>query len=83
MTEFCAHRAKVDAIAGESSAVPLEAAYFDGMTQIMGRDSDASESAHRADIVVDARTDGARDMAKESIRSKDTTLEVIFANSLQ
>jgi len=83
MTESCAHRAKVDAMAGESSAVPLEAAYLDGMTQIEGRDSDARESAHRADIVGDARTQEARDMAKESIESKDGTPEVILVNSLQ
>jgi len=80
MTEFSAHRAKVAAIAGESSAVPFEAAYFDGMTQIEGRDSEARKSAHRGDKVGDARAEEAKEMAKERTERKEGTVEVIFVD---
>jgi len=82
MTEFSAHRAKVDAIAGESSAVPLEAAYFDGMTQIEGRDSEARESAHRGDIAGDARAEEARDMAKDRRENREGSTKVMVVQNL-
>jgi len=40
-------------MAGESSAVPLEAAYLDGIIHIVGRDSDARVSTQRGDNTFD------------------------------
>jgi hypothetical protein len=42
-------------MAGESSAVPLEAAYRDGITQRVGRDSLARASAQRGESAGEAR----------------------------
>ena len=78
MTEFSAHRAKVAAIAGESSAVPFEDAYLDGMTQIKGRDSEARESAQRADKVGDSTVEGTSGIAKESTARRDDIVEAIM-----
>jgi len=82
MTEFSAHRAKVAAMAGESSAVPFEAAYFDGMTQIEGRDSEARESAHRGDNVGDAAAEELREIVRERRERREGTVEVILVNIL-